>query len=126
MPDLLLSCQDLKKSFGHTLLFEGLSFGVFEGDHIGIVGPNGSGKSTLLKILAGDESPSAGTCAFRQRLRRGYVPQEPRFPDEATVASAIGEGVTRLGLDRSEEHTSELQSRPHLVCRLLLEKKKKK
>src|SRR3989442_8178374 len=29
-----------------------------------------------------------------------------------------------LGEDRSEEHTSELQSRPHLVCRLLLEKKK--
>src|SRR3989442_11853706 len=31
---------------------------------------------------------------------------------------------TIFGLDRSEEHTSELQSRPHLVCRLLLEKKK--
>src|SRR2546429_6319714 len=38
------------------------------------------------------------------------------------------EGLRRLGLglDRSEEHTSELQSRLHLVCRLLLEKKKKK
>src|SRR5690554_7630678 len=31
-----------------------------------------------------------------------------------------------LSAERSEEHTSELQSRPHLVCRLLLEKKKKK
>src|SRR3989442_6967159 len=38
-------------------------------------------------------------------------------------------GVTleeRLNVMRSEEHTSELQSRPHLVCRLLLEKKKNK
>src|SRR5690554_7589459 len=34
--------------------------------------------------------------------------------------------LPQLGFDRSEEHTSELQSRPHLVCRLLLEKKKKK
>src|SRR5690554_6986204 len=34
--------------------------------------------------------------------------------------------VIYLGAKRSEEHTSELQSRPHLVCRLLLEKKKKK
>src|SRR3989442_1951649 len=36
----------------------------------------------------------------------------------------VGGGIDQLR-DRSEEHTSELQSRPHLVCRLLLEKKKK-
>src|SRR5690554_7254892 len=36
------------------------------------------------------------------------------------------QGKSSFGITRSEEHTSELQSRPHLVCRLLLEKKKKK
>src|SRR3989442_3539062 len=52
--------------------------------------------------------------------------------DQARYAPHQGEGGRRIGLDlapaqseRSEEHTSELQSRPHLVCRLLLEKKKK-
>src|SRR5688572_31708956 len=35
-------------------------------------------------------------------------------------------GLARVGVDRSEEHTSELQSQSNLVCRLLLEKKKKK
>src|SRR5690554_7491598 len=40
------------------------------------------------------------------------------------AASAVG--ILWLGKVRSEEHTSELQSRPHLVCRLLLEKKKKR
>lgn len=60
---LLLSCQDLSKSFGAGPLFERLSFGVFEGDHIGVVGPNGSGKSPLLRILAGLEEPSSGTRA---------------------------------------------------------------
>src|SRR5436305_6627963 len=39
---------------------------------------------------------------------------------------AEGQGRVAAGRPRSEEHTSELQSRPHLVCRLLLEKKKKK
>src|SRR5436305_11850311 len=43
------------------------------------------------------------------------------------VALAAEFPCDHLGdLGRSEEHTSELQSRPHLVCRLLLEKKKKK
>ena len=76
MPELLVSCQELSKAFGAAPLFEGLSLGVFEGDHVGLVGPNGSGKSTLLKILAGLEKPSSGTRAARRDLRVGYVPQE--------------------------------------------------
>src|SRR5690554_7557230 len=43
-----------------------------------------------------------------------------------TVVDVAAEGLYRGTYARSEEHTSELQSRPHLVCRLLLEKKKKK
>ena len=89
MPELLLSCQDLGKAFGAAPLFEDLSFGFFEGDHVGLVGPNGSGKSTLLRILAGRETPSTGTCAARKRLRVGYVPQDPRFDETETVASVL-------------------------------------
>ncbi len=102
MPELLLSCQDLRKAFGAAPLFEGLSFGIFEGDHIGVVGPNGSGKSTLLKILAGLEPPSAGTRSARKRLRLGYVPQDPGLAPETTVASVLHEGVADLGLDPHE------------------------
>src|SRR3989442_6866215 len=67
------------------------------------------------------------------RLReqpRGLLPVLPRRDDEGLRGREPGEELrgepdprVRL-LDRSEEHTSELQSRPHLVCRLLLEKKK--
>ncbi len=102
MPELLLSCQGLTMSFGAAPLFEDLSFGVFEGDHIGLVGPNGSGKSTLLKILAGLEPPSAGTRVTRKRLRIGYVPQEPTVAPGATVASVLGEAARDAGLDGRE------------------------
>jgi ATP-binding cassette subfamily F protein uup len=104
MPELLVSGQELSKAFGAAPLFEGLSLGVFEGDHVGLVGPNGSGKSTLLKILAGLEAPSSGTRAARRDLRVGYVPQDPAFEAGATVGSVLHEAVRHLHLD---EHQAE-------------------
>ena len=97
MAELLLSGRDLAKAFGAAPLFEGLSFGVFEGDHIGLVGPNGSGKSTLLRILAGLEEPTAGTRAPRRRLRIGYVPQDTAFDGAGTVASVVGAAADAAG-----------------------------
>jgi ABC transport system ATP-binding/permease protein len=102
MPELLVSCQAIAKSFGSAPLFEGLSLGVFEGDHVGLVGPNGSGKSTLLKILAGLEEPSAGTRAARKRLRIGYVPQDPVFDEDATVGGVLREALRDETLDAHE------------------------
>ena len=104
MPELLLSCQELAKAFGAAPLFEGVSFGVVAGDHIGLVGPNGSGKTTLLRILAGLEPPSAGTRAARRRLRLGYVPQDPGFLPGATVDSVLREARRD---DRAEEHEAD-------------------
>src|SRR5215813_15468542 len=56
----------------------------------------------------------------RPRLQRDVLPAGPPHPGPQRRIAADD------ALARSEEHTSELQSRPHLVCRLLLEKKKKK
>ena len=81
---LLLSCQSISKAYGAAPLFEQLSFGLFEGDRVGLVGPNGGGKSTLLKILAGVETPDGGTRAVRKLLRLGYVPQDASFPPDQT------------------------------------------
>jgi ATP-binding cassette subfamily F protein uup len=100
--ELLLSCQDLGKAFGAGPLFEGLSFGLSEGDHVGLVGPNGSGKSTLLKILAGLETPSTGVCAARQLLRVGYVAQDPAFDPAATVDSVLRAAARGDHLDDHE------------------------
>jgi len=99
LPELLVSCQELGKTFGAAPLFEGLALGIFEGDHVGLVGPNGSGKTTLLRILAGVEAPSSGTRAARKRLRIGYVPQDPAFAAGATVGSVLRETLADLQLD---------------------------
>src|SRR5207244_3148880 len=80
---LLLSCEAISKAFGTRSLFDGLTFGLFEGDQAGLVGPNGSGKSTLLKILAGVTTPDAGSRSVRGGVRVGYVPQDPVFVGRA-------------------------------------------
>jgi len=88
-----LSCEAVSKAYGTRRLFDDLSFGLFEGDQVGLVGPNGSGKSTLLRILAGQETPDRGTRSLRGGVRVGYVAQDPVFPlghsVEAIVATAL-------------------------------------
>jgi ABC transport system ATP-binding/permease protein len=97
---VLLSCEAVGKAYGTRSLFEGLSFGLFEGDQLGLVGPNGSGKSTLLKILAGLEQPDRGTRSIRGGIRVGYVPQDPVLPTGVLVEEVIAAALA--GLDKSE------------------------
>jgi ATP-binding cassette subfamily F protein uup len=86
---LLLSCQSIGKSFGAKPLFENISFGVSEGDSVGLIGPNGAGKSTLLRILAGLTDPDAGAVAPRKLLRLGYVEQLWEAPGTATIQELV-------------------------------------
>jgi ATP-binding cassette subfamily F protein uup len=86
---LLLSCQSISKSFGAKPLFENISFGVSEGDSVGLIGPNGAGKSTLLRILAGLTDPDEGVVAPRKLLRLGYVEQLWEAPGIATIQELV-------------------------------------
>jgi ATP-binding cassette subfamily F protein uup len=86
---ILLSCQSLSKTYTGRTLFDGLSFGVDEGDKIGLIGPNGSGKSTLVKILAGLVDPDEGEIAKRKDLRVAYVSQEDVHDEDATIGELI-------------------------------------
>src|SRR5690554_7303491 len=64
--------------------------------------------------------------AFEQRLHLGAEHHPEALGLDARLLQILALGDALHGGPRSEEHTSELQSRPHLVCRLLLEKKNKK
>jgi ABC transport system ATP-binding/permease protein len=101
---LLLSCQAISKAYGSAPLFEALSFGIAEGDRIGLVGPNGSGKSTLLRILAGSATPDSGTCSIRKLLRVGYVPQDPAFPPHLNVEDILLAALDDQQLGADDRH----------------------
>src|ERR1035438_7633605 len=90
---LLVSCQSLTKSFGARPLFDDISLSISDGDRLGLIGPNGSGKATPLRILAGVETPDAGSTAVRKLAKMGYVPQEVAFPADTSVLRIMQEAA---------------------------------
>src|SRR5262245_65206106 len=113
----MLRIEGLRKTFpvdkGQVRAVQDVNIDIAEGQIFTLLGPSGSGKSTTLRCVAGLEHPEdgeifiGGDCVFSAK-RRILVPPEER----------------PIGMVRSEEHTSELQSLRHVVCRLLLENKK--
>lgn len=85
----LLSVENISKSFGERKLFDNISFGIEDGDRIGLIGINGTGKSTLLKALAGVEILDDGKIVKGNNVRIGYLPQNPDFNDEASVLQQV-------------------------------------
>lgn len=74
-----LQVENLTKSYGDRMLFDSVTFGVFEGDKIGVIAKNGTGKSTMLRLLSGAESPDSGIVVYRSGLRVGFLDQAPQF-----------------------------------------------
>ena len=83
----ILNIEHIGKVFGEKVIFEDASFGIHQGDKIGIVGINGTGKTTLLRLAAGVEEPDQGQVVCQNNLKLAYLPQSPEFPLEATVES---------------------------------------
>ena len=83
----IINIEHISKIFGEKKIFDDASFGIQEGDKIGIIGINGTGKTTLLKMVAGVEEPDEGQIICRNGLRLAYLSQNPEFPENATVQS---------------------------------------
>src|SRR2546422_3655811 len=112
-----MQVENLDGAYGAVQVVWGVSLRVEQGKVVSLIGPNGAGKTTTLRVLAGLLPAKNGRICFRGQ----DVTKEPSHKRVERKLSLIPEER-----QRSEEHTSELQSRLHLVCRLLLEKKKKK
>lgn len=77
-----LQVEGLTKSYGDRVLFSDISFGIDQGEKVGLVARNGTGKSTFLDILAGRESPDSGSVIWRNGIRVGYLEQQPPLDSE--------------------------------------------
>ncbi len=94
---VLLQIDRLTKSFGDRLLFGDVTFGVNEGDKIGVIAKNGTGKSTLLRIIAGKESADSGNVVARTNLNIGILGQTPVFEGDPTAIEACIDHSTARG-----------------------------
>ncbi|MEK3884693.1 ABC-F family ATP-binding cassette domain-containing protein [Paenibacillus sp. PL2-23] len=87
----LLSVEHISKTYGEKVLFRDVTFGVEEGDKIGIIGVNGTGKSTFLKVIAGVEPPDSGTIAVSGKAVVRMLTQDPVFqPGETALEHVLG------------------------------------
>jgi len=83
------SAENLSKSFGDRILFEGLSFGLSRGDKVALVARNGAGKTTLLRILMGKMDADTGEYTFRSGLRSAFLEQAPDLDGSLTIDQLI-------------------------------------
>jgi ATP-binding cassette subfamily F protein uup len=81
----LLQVENLTKSYGDRLLFADVTFGINQGDKIGLIAKNGTGKTTMLSIIAGLESADSGTVTTRTGLKVAMVEQKPSFTSDPTA-----------------------------------------
>ena len=88
MPTPYLDVQNLTKRFGERILFKNISFSVAEGQRIGLIAQNGTGKSTLLSMLTNEENIDSGEIIYRNDISVGFLKQEPKFKEGATVLEA--------------------------------------
>lgn len=93
-----LQIENLTKNVGERMLFADVTFGVFEGDKIGIVAKNGTGKTSLLRILAGVDAPDSGKVTYGGDISVAILEQTPVFEsEEMSVIEACLTADTETG-----------------------------
>ena len=86
---IVLSCNNLNKSFGIDTILENVSFTVNEYDKVGIIGVNGTGKTTLFKILSGIYGYDSGDIYLGKGVEIGYLEQNTNFHSEGTIFEEV-------------------------------------
>jgi ATP-binding cassette ChvD family protein len=98
---LVVEAQDLAKSYGENLLFEGMSFRLPPGGIVGVVGPNGAGKTTLFRMIVGQETPDRGSLRMGDSVVFSYVDQNrDALTPDLTVFQEITGGYDPIVLGK--------------------------
>lgn len=100
---VVINAENVSKSFGDRLLFEGMSFSLPAGGIVGIIGPNGAGKTTLFKMITGKDKPDSGTLKVGDTAKLAYVDQERDTLDpDKTIWEVISGGRNTIELGKNE------------------------
>jgi len=105
----VVRARDLRKAFGETLLFDGLSFDLPRGGIVGAIGPNGAGKTTLFRMIVGQESADGGTLKVGETVQIAYTDQNRALDGDKTAWQEISGGQETIMVGKKE-----LNSRAYL------------
>jgi len=101
--DVVVDAKGVGKAYGDNLLIEDMSFLLPPGAIVGIIGPNGAGKTTLFRMLAGEETPDAGSLTTGETVKLGYVDQSrASLEGDRTVWEEISDGNELIELGKRE------------------------
>ena len=118
----IFSCNNLSKEYDRGIIFDSVSFGIEQGDKIGLIGKNGIGKTTLLNILAGRDYPTTGEVVFNNNVTFEFLEQQPEFDTDETVLDSVMNAKSELFEALNEYHIlcarSESDSSPELNGKL--------
>lgn len=104
---MLITVNELEKSFSERVIFKNVSFGIDEHDKIGFVGANGVGKSTLFKILTGEILPDGGEIFKNKNTEIGYLEQ---YTCENSSETVFGETLSVFSeLIKTEEELDDIR-----------------
>ena len=94
--EMLLTANEIQKSFGDRTILKDTSFTIHDSARIGVIGPNGTGKSTFMKILAGSDTEFTGELKHAPNIRIGYIEQEPTLDNEKNCRENVEIGLERV------------------------------
>jgi ATP-binding cassette subfamily F protein uup len=100
----VIQLENITKSFGDLVLYENLNLTLTDDRRAALIAPNGAGKTTLLELIAGTQTPDSGTVTFSRDVTVGYLEQEPRLPEQATVLEALTRSFRPSEHDEGWDH----------------------
>ena len=106
---MILSCQNISKTFGTDVILKNASFHIEDREKAAIVGINGAGKTTLLRILTGELEADEGIVVWGKDISFGYLPQNAQVEGDKTIYDEVLEAKKEVLLLEEEIRSCELQ-----------------